>query len=213
MLNLIVVQVIVNHPCLHSGPTIIPENGLQLVHFYGLHLSNMQCRKRTTPWRQAKSLEDVVNTATRKIDLRSPCCLLRSGKPAIFVNQGAICLRQFLFCHLFFLTHTCRHTNIDPRRGPCHRRSAAVQNSVMTDRLEIKVLGGDIVQNSSFLFCFGFFCSITAKENSTRRSRYWKTTLKKQFCLSILKSENIRLFQWNKEVQLKEKKKRNYCHS
>lgn len=96
------------------------------------------------------------------------------------------------------------HTNIDPRRGPCHRRSAAVQNSVMIDRLEIKVLCEDIVQNSSFLFCLGFFVQSqkkTAPEGHGTEKQQWRSNfayqslnLRTSGCLSETKR-----FSWKKK--------------
>lgn len=163
----------------------------------------MQSRKRTAPWRQAKSLEDVVNTATLKMDLRSPCCLLRSGKLAIFVKQRAICLRQFLFCHLFFLTHTHKYWSPQGALPPPFSSSAEFCHDGQVGN---KSFMWGYCSKQQFIVLFGVFFvqsqqKKTAPEGHGTEKQHWRSNfayqslnLRTSGCLNETKR-----FSWKKK--------------
>lgn len=152
--------------------------------------------------------EDVVNTALWKLISARRAASFDQESRRFFVNRGTIRLRQFLFCHI---VSPRRHTHIDPRRGSCHRRSATVQNSVMIDRLEIKVLCGDIVQPAAvfFVVCLVgvFFQSQqkkTAPEGHGTEKQHWRSN----FAHQSLNLRTSGCFSATKRFSWKKKKKK-----
>lgn len=125
MLNVIVVQVSyvsVNHPCTLDRPSSL-KMGFNLLIFKDSIPEickaeknkdiRRSCESSRNPWR------GCCERCSLKIDLRlAPCCLLLSGKLAIYVNQGTICLRQFPFCRLFSSRAHAGTQILTPAGGP-----------------------------------------------------------------------------------------------